>query len=123
MSEQSPHFFTEAPASATVKVTSAAGYEWLLTTRANTSGELLDRLYPIEAWLQKHKWQPATRKPQAAQAAANGSAAPANGAIPLCPTHNSPMKPSKHGTGYFCPVKVADDDGTGKPVYCKQSIK
>ena len=45
-----------------------------------------------------------------------------NGNAPTCPTHGRPMKPSKHG-GWYCPVKVADDDGTGKPVYCKQKVK
>lgn len=41
-----------------------------------------------------------------------------SGSPPLCPIHNKPMKPSQHG-GWFCPVKIAEDDGTGKPVYCK----
>ena len=38
---------------------------------------------------------------------------------PSCPTHNRPMQRGKRGD-WYCPVKVADDDGTGKPVYCKQ---
>jgi len=41
---------------------------------------------------------------------------------PLCPVHNVRMKRSKYG-GWYCPVKIADDDGTGKPVYCKQRVK
>ena len=46
----------------------------------------------------------------------------ASGDTPICPTHKSVMKRSQHG-GWFCSVKVADDDGRGKPIYCKQSVK
>jgi hypothetical protein len=57
--------------------------------------------------------------PQVSHQAGNDT----NGNAPTCPTHGKPMQPSKHGGGWFCPVKVADDDGTGKPVYCKQRGK
>jgi hypothetical protein len=53
----------------------------------------------------------------------NGTSDAGNESAPLCPTHNKPMKPSKYGDGWYCPVKVADDDGTGKAVYCKQRVK
>ena len=52
----------------------------------------------------------------------NGRSA-SNPNAPLCPTHGTPMKPSKHGGGWYCTQKIADDDGTGKPAYCRQRIK
>jgi hypothetical protein len=41
--------------------------------------------------------------------------APANGAPPICPVHNKPMKPSQK-SGWFCSQKVGDD-------YCKERAK
>jgi hypothetical protein len=49
---------------------------------------------------------------------ATSVATPENPSAPLCPIHKKPMKQSQYG-GWFCPQKVADDDGSGKPVYCK----
>ena len=46
------------------------------------------------------------------------AAAPSDGGPPLCPTHKKPMKPSQHG-GWYCPIKITEDDGSGKPIYCK----
>ena len=51
-------------------------------------------------------------------AAVGTAAETSGGGPPLCPIHNKPMKPSQHG-GWFCPIKIADDDGSGQPVYCK----
>lgn len=46
----------------------------------------------------------------------NGKDAPGGSgdAAPRCPIHGSPMKPSKKGSGFYCPRKL--DDGT----YCKE---
>ena len=108
-----PPSFSEAPASATVEAYDSSGRRWLLTTRAATTGELLTRLPVLTGWLDDHGWQ--ARTPGKAQT--QGDAAPAD--APLCPTHQKPMKPGKNG-GWYCPVKLLEDDGTGKPVYCKQ---
>lgn len=41
--------------------------------------------------------------------------------FPMCPTHGTPMRPGNRG-GWYCPRKLANDDGTGKPVYCRQRV-
>ena len=110
-----PASFSEAPASATVEAYDSSGRRWLLTTRAATTGELLTRLPVLTGWLDDHGWQ--------ARAAGKASQGDAANSVPgethLCPTHQKPMKPGKNG-GWYCPVKLLEDDGTGKPVYCKQ---
>ena len=110
--------FHEAPASVNVKVTSPGGYEYMITMRSGRVGEVLDQAQKLEAWLTKHNWTPAKNSHTHAANSVNGNGAPA-GAAPLCPTHQKPMKPGQKG-GFYCPQKIADDDGTGKPVYCKQ---
>jgi hypothetical protein len=43
---------------------------------------------------------------------------------PRCPQHHKLMKRSQYGDrNWFCPAKVAEDDGTGRPVYCKYTVK
>ena len=111
-----PVQWTEAPASATLRVVTPQGYEILLTNRANTMSLLLGQLAALETWLSEHNWTPAPTRTAAAPAA---QAQQGEGDAPLCPTHGKPMRQGKGG-GWFCPVKVADDDGTGKPVYCRQ---
>lgn len=109
--------FTEAPASATARVISpVTGLEWMLTTRAATTRELLGQVRTLETWLIENGWHAA---PARAEAAHNGNGQAAQGDAPLCPTHGKPMKQGKGG-GWYCPVKLLEDDGTGKPVYCKQ---
>ena len=108
--------FSEAPASATVKVTTPGGYDLMITFRATRVADLLQQAQTVEGWLIAHNFTPAPAfkgngKPS------QGDAAPAD--APLCPTHQKPMKPGKNG-GWYCPVKLLEDDGTGKPVYCKQ---
>ena len=107
--------FTEAPASATVDAISPSGRRWLLTTRAATVGELMQRVEYLDKWLSDHAWTagkgasaPVTQAGQAAEA-------------PTCPTHGKPMKQGRRG--WYCPVKIADDDGTGRPAYCRQTVK
>lgn len=108
----------EAPASATLKV-NLRGYEVLFTLRDHSGRELLAKLGPALDALEKMGAQPVGR--QTSNLVSNINEVAGNGA-PLCPTHAKPMKQSQHG-GWFCTVKVADDDGAGKPVYCKQKVK
>ena len=107
-----PPTFTEAPASATARVVSpVTGLEWMLTTRAATTRELLGQVRTLETWLIENGWH-------AAPARAQGHGQAAQGDAPTCPTHGKPMKQGKNG--WYCPVKLLEDDGTGRPVYCKQ---
>ena len=98
----------EAPASATVKPTHAAtGYEWLLSCRADSVRELVARVEYLTTWLVDNGWQPATPRP----------AVPDVGNAPTCPTHGVAMKQGRRG--WYCPTKILDDGGDGRPVYCK----
>ena len=110
--------FNEAPASINTFVTSPAGFSYQLTMRAARVGDLLQQARTLESWLTENGWTPASKAQGKAQA--QGDAANSvQGDPPLCPTHQKPMKMGKGG-GWYCPVKIAEDDGTGKPVYCKQ---
>ena len=106
--------WTEAPASATLRVVTPTGYEVLLTTRAGRMSDLLTQLTTLESWLVDHQWQAAPTgkgKPQAAQ----GDAATED--APLCAIHKTPMvRRSKDGrswwscshkldTGEWCPYR------------------
>lgn len=112
MSEQVS--FSEAPSAATIKCYSPGGYDVLLTVRDADTSSLVKRLNLALGWLEQNGYRPTTN---GARTGANG-----NGAAPTCPTHNQVMKSSKHG-GWFCPIKVADDDGAGRAVYCKQRVQ
>ena len=111
---------TEATVSLTTKLTDANGFEWLLTIREGADLERARAAWKVATditeGLLKHGARPAGR------GNVNGEANGGNGNAPLCPTHSKPMKASKHG-GWYCPVKIADDDGTGKPAYCRQRVK
>ena len=100
----------EAPAAASVKVLDPDGREWILTLRTSTAAELLSRVVFLGEWLTAHSWTPATAKPSASSTAATADA-------PTCPTHGCAMKQGRRG--WYCPTKILDDDGTGRPVYCK----
>jgi len=103
--------FTEAPASVELRFT-LRGYDCSLVLKDVTGQSVLTRLDAAITHLEKIGSAPnATPAP-----ATNGTAA--NGTPPMCPIHNSPMKLSRHG-GWYCPAKILDDDGSGKPVYCK----
>lgn len=109
--------YTEAPASCTVKVISPAGFEYLLTMRSTRVADVLSQAATLESWLTSHNWTPAPTR----QASQTATQAPATGATaPICPTHG-PMKQGKRG--WYCPHKLADDDGTGRAVYCKYTVK
>jgi len=130
-SEKKPHSsvaaHAEAPASLNTYYISPGGFRWQFTIRSGLDAEemvaLLERAKAAEAWLLKKKYAPYVPY-QNNRANASDQQTGGNGEeAPLCPTHNKPMKPSKHGKGFYCPVKIADDDGTGRPVYCKQQVK
>jgi len=114
--------FTEAPASFNVKAISPAGFDVMLTLRDGDTEALMSRMHKALGWLVSKGYQPTGRR------SGGGGNAQVNsgnqGEAPLCPTHNKPMLASKHRDGeWYCPVKIAEDDGTGKPVYCKQKVK
>lgn len=101
----------EAPASATVKAThTATGYEWLLTCRADSVRDLVARVEYLTTWLADNGWTPATSRPAAPSSTATADA-------PVCPTHGCAMKQGRRG--WYCPTKILDDGGDGKPIYCK----
>jgi len=113
MSEQT-FTFTEAPASCNVRFT-WRGFDTMLTLRDTSGKALLDKMGAALDTLEKLGAEPTGYR-------SNGQNATTNGNAPLCPTHGQPMKPSKYG-GWYCAVKIADDDGTGRAVYCKQKVK
>jgi hypothetical protein len=124
--------FPEAPASATVKVVEkSTQLEWLVTARVSTAalmlidelpgigGRLLENGFiALDAYIDQRRAerQQDQAPPPVAPAAVGGNGDSGR----LCSTHGTPMRPSKHGSGFYCPQVVAPDDGTGKPVYCKQ---
>lgn len=106
--------FSEAPASVNTRV-SWRGHDVQLTLRGESGAAVLARLDAALTWLSEHGATPA--------AATHGrpAAAATDAAAPCCPAHGRPMKPGRSG-GWFCPVKVAEDDGTGRPAYCRQRV-
>lgn len=101
-----PQNWTEAPASATLRVVTPTGYEVLLTTRAGRMSDLLTQLTTLESWLVDHQWQAAPTgkgKPQAAQGDGDEPA-------PVCAIHGKPMtRRSKDGRSWWsCSEKLAD---------------
>lgn len=105
---------SEAPVSWTVRYITPEGFDAMLTLRGTETKAVL------------------TTAKQAVQSMAAAGCKPGNGhatpatnrassdgqAAPMCPTHNKPMKQSQHG-GWYCTAKIADNDGSGRPVYCK----
>lgn len=104
-----PAGFTEAPASATARVISPQGFEWLVTTRDAKVSALLDKMTYLENYLLDRNWQPANG---GGRGSAGASSAP-SGDAPVCEFHG-PMKQSTKAPGsWFCPSKM----GNGE--YCK----
>lgn len=107
--------WTEAPASATLRVTTPQGFEVLLTNRANTMNLLLAQLAALETWLTEHNWTPAPTRSAAPAAQGNGNAQAET--PPLCAIHKTPMtRRTKDGrswwycnekldTGEWCPYR------------------
>lgn len=114
----------ESTVSANIKLTSENGADIMLTIRTGATTDeiqgVLDGLAKAMVYAkERYHLTPRVNGHAAARATPNGNGA---SAAPMCPTHQTPMKPSQHG-GFFCPTKVADDDGTGRPVYCKQKVR
>lgn len=102
--------FSEAPASATVKVTTPGGYDLMITFRATRVADLLSQAQTVETWLIAHNFTPAPAfKGKPAQDAANGVSTEA---APVCAIHGKPMtrRTTKDGTRSFwsCSEKLAD---------------
>lgn len=106
--------FTEAPASATIKVTSPSGLEWMLTTRAATMRDLIAQVTTLETWLVGNKWTPAATRAASALPMSAPSVTPAEPA-PICAIHKTPMtRRSKDGRSWWsCSEKL--DDGSWCP--------
>jgi hypothetical protein len=122
-----PGQLPEAPVSWTARYVSAEGFECLLTLRGQDLATVMAQAKRATEAMSKANCKPtAPRGGQPAPAAAASApaqiAAPA-GQAPMCPAHNKPMRRNKRNDGWFCPVKIADNDGTGKPVYCQSRIK
>lgn len=109
--------FSEAPASATLRVVSATGFEVLLTTRAGRMSDLLTQLTTLESWLVDHQWQaaPTGRPTGKATAQAQASDEPA----PTCDRCGQVMvkKQRRDGTGSFwsCQTRYGQEWCKGKP--------
>lgn len=97
---------SEAPASVTVKLR-YRGHDVMLTLRDATGRDALERLDGALTWLEAHGAAPAA-----------GAGPGSDPSAPLCPVHGAPMKPSQHG-GFYCPAKISEDGGNGRPVYCR----
>lgn len=102
--------WTEAPASATLRVVTPTGYEVLLTTRAGRMADLLTQLTTLEAWLSDHQWTPAPtgKGTQGKAQAQQGDAAQED--APVCAIHGKPMtRRSKDGRSWWsCSEKLSD---------------
>lgn len=106
-----PATWTEAPASVNVRA-HFRGFDVLLTLRADTGRDVLARLGAALDYLEANGATPTAARSGSAQAPADA---------PTCPTHGRPMRQGRRG-GWFCPVKVSDDEGDGRPVYCRQRV-
>jgi len=117
MAENGTATIPEAPVSWTVRYTSPEGFDCMLTLRGTEVKAVMGQAKAaVEAMVKAGCKPQASHTPAVASGNGNGHS---DDAAPMCPTHNKPMKRSQRG-GWYCPAKVADDDGTGKPVYCKQ---
>ena len=106
--------FGEAPASATVDAISPSGRRWLLTTRAATVGELMQRVEYLDKWLSDHDWT--ARPAPASQAQVTGQPEEPTA---ICDTCGRPMKqkPRRDGKGMFwsCETRYGSEWCKGKP--------
>ena len=116
-----PASFSEAPASATLRVVSATGYEVLLTTRAGRMADLLSQLTTLESWLSDHQWTPAPTGRPTGKATAQTQAQ--DGPAPCCDRCGQPMIrrqtrdgsrsfwscSTKYGNGQWCQGKPKQD--------------
>ncbi|MCZ7568908.1 MAG: hypothetical protein M5U01_10025 [Ardenticatenaceae bacterium] len=110
----------EAPASATLRV-HLRGYDLLLTLRDHSGLALLEKVTAAIDHLERLGATPAPTHDAGRAGSGSPQAAGAGGAAPRCPTHGREMKPARRG-GWFCPARIADDDGSGKPAYCRHKV-
>ena len=106
-----PTMLPEAPASATAKMTSPSGVEWLVTLRDLSASGLLKKINRLEDELLGTGWTSAT-----ASNVGSDASAPAADGTPVCPVHRVPMKRSKFN-GWYCSQR----DSAGN--YCKEEVK
>lgn len=100
MSEQTQtaRTWTEAPASAAIKV-QLNGYDVTLTLRGETGADVLPRLQSAIAWLEQHGGQPTGAAASAPDTPANG---PREGDPAWCPIHNCQMaRKEKNGDVWY----------------------
>lgn len=115
------HTHHEAPASATARMTSPGGVDWLLTIRDDTANGLMTKVTALEAHLLGNGWTPdggraSNGRSTGSQQEANGNE---SGAVRMCPDGHGQMKASKHKPGeYYCPAVVGTHPQTGKKLYC-----
>jgi len=107
---------TEAPVSWTVRYITPEGFDAMLTLRGTDTRQVMTTAKQAVEAMSK-----AGCRPQI-----GGHTTPTNSttndqAAPMCPVHGKPMKQSQHG-GWYCTAKVADNDGSGRPVYCKAKV-
>ena len=107
-----PSMLPEAPASASAKMTSPSGVEWLVTVRDLSASGLLNKISQLETKLLGDGWQPAGH----ANGNGGGQDAGPGNEPPVCPYHG-PMKPSKKFNDWYCPQKMGDGS------FCSQQVK
>ena len=113
--------WTEAPASATLRVVTPTGYEVLLTTRAGRMADLLTQLTTLESWLVDHQWQAApTSKGNGKASQGDAANSVQTEPAPTCDRCGQPMKrrTTKDGSRAFwsCATKYGDGSWCqGKP--------
>jgi len=106
---------TEAPASATTKVVSPAGFEYLLTMRSTKVSDVLSQAATLESWLTAHDWTPAPSYSKPSHHAINSVSSEAG----ICDTCGEAMtqKPRRDGNGTFwsCGTRKGGNWCKGRP--------
>jgi hypothetical protein len=110
---------TESTVSANIRLIGENGADIQLTIRSGATTDevqaVIDTMAKAMVYA-KEKYHLSPKPPVRPLSPANGNGA--TGTAPICPKHDRPMMDK--GRGWFCPAIVAPDDGTGRPVYCKQ---
>ena len=110
----------EAPVSWNTRYVDPRGFDCMLTLRGDNLKTVMTTATAALTAMAAQGCKPSNGH---APSAGNGNGSSSSSTqAPMCPTHKTPMKQSQHG-GWYCPVRIADDDGAGKPVYCKQKAK
>jgi hypothetical protein len=115
MAETPKPMLPEAPASATFKYIHPSGGEVMFTIRDMEVGKLIQKVDFVIGKLVDGGSQ--IVPPQQRGGGGNRPAripVPSDGTEPLCPVHQSPMRPSRTPGEFYCTKKSADGQ------YCKQ---